>query len=189
MELEHLLDLSTPYPLTDDQIASFQRDGHVLLRGVCSPAEIAVYRPIIVEATMRLNTEHRPLEQRTTYGKAFLQVMNIWEQDEGVKRFVFARRFAQIAAQLMGVRGARLYHDQALFKEGSGGYTPWHQDQYYWPLDTDKTITMWMPLIDITPDMGPMVFVSGSQREGHLAPINISDESEHYFDRLVQERG
>ncbi len=106
-----------------------------------------------------------------------------------MRRFVFGRRFAQIAARLMGARGVRLFHDQALFKEGSGGFTPWHQDQYYWPLDTDQTITMWMPLIDVTPDMGPMTFVSGSNHEGYLVPIAISDESEHYFDRLVRERG
>jgi ectoine hydroxylase-related dioxygenase (phytanoyl-CoA dioxygenase family) len=106
-----------------------------------------------------------------------------------VRKFVLARRFAQIAARLVGAQGIRLFHDQALFKEGSGGFTPWHQDQYYWPLDTHQTITMWMPLIDVTPDMGPMTFVSGSYHEGYLAPIAISDESEHYFDRLVRERG
>jgi len=189
MQVEHLPDVTGEYPLTEDQIAAYQRDGHVLLRGVCSPDEIAIYQPIISEATMRLNTQHLKLEQRNTYGKAFLQVGSISEKDELVRTFVFARRFAQIAARLMGARGVRLFHDQALFKEGSGGFTPWHQDQYYWPLDTEQTITMWMPLIDVTPDMGPMTFVSGSYHEGYLAPIAISDESEHYFDRLVRERG
>ncbi len=189
MALETLPDLSSEYALTEEQIESFRRDGHVLLRGVCSADEIAAYRPVIADATMRLNTQHLPLEQRSTYGKAFLQVGHISEKDARVKEFVLARRFAQISARLLGVSGVRLYHDQALFKEGSGGYTPWHQDQYYWPLDTDKTVTMWMPLIDITPDMGPMVFASGSYREGHLAPLAISDESEDYFDRLVREQG
>lgn len=187
--LAHLPELSSPYNLSDDKVVSFQHDGHVLLRGVCSAEEIAAFQPVIADATMRLNTQHLTLEQRTTYGKAFLQVTNIWEQDEAVKRFVFARRFAQIAARLMGIDGARLYHDQALFKEGSGGFTPWHQDQHYWPLETDQTVTMWMPLIDVTPDMGPMTFVSESYRQGYIAPMDISDESEHYFDQLARERG
>ena len=40
----------------------------------------------------------------------------------------------------------------------SGGFTPWHQDQFYWPLDTDRTITMWMPLVDVTdPRQAPRV--------------------------------
>jgi ectoine hydroxylase-related dioxygenase (phytanoyl-CoA dioxygenase family) len=189
LEPEHLPDLTTGYDLTEDDIAAYRRDGHVLLRGVCSPDEIAAYQPIISAAAMRHNTQHLALDQRSTYGKAFLQITNIWEKDPQVCTFVFARRFAQIAARLMGVEAIRLYHDQALFKEGSGGLTPWHQDQGYWPLATDQTITMWMPLVDVTPDMGPMTFVSGSYHEGYLAPMPISDESEHYFDRLVRERG
>ena len=41
----------------------------------------------------------------------------------------------EIATELMQTDGARLYHDQALFKEAGGGITPWHADQYYWPLN------------------------------------------------------
>ncbi len=33
-----------------------------------------------------------------------------------------------------------------------------------------------------------MTFVSGSHHEGYLAAIDISDESEHYFDHMVRER-
>src|SRR5436189_133361 len=83
----------------------------------------------------------------------FLQVMNLWEVDESVKKFTLAKRFAKIAADLLGVENVRLYHDQALYKEPGGGFTPWHQDQYYWPLSTTNTVTMWMPLIDITEDL------------------------------------
>ena len=60
----------------------------------------------------------------------------------------------EAAAHLLGVDGVRLSHDQALFKEPGGGRTPWHQDQCYWPLDTDKTITMWMPLVDVPGEVG-----------------------------------
>ena len=38
-------------------------------------------------------------------------------QNEQVKEFVFSRRLAGIAAQLLGVHAVRLYHDQALYKE------------------------------------------------------------------------
>ena len=64
---------------------------------------------------------------------------------------MFAPRFAEVAARLLGVEGVRLYHDQGLFKEPGGGPTPWHQDGYYWPLDTERTITLWMPLVDVPP--------------------------------------
>jgi len=187
--IDNLPDLSADYALSAEQIENYRRDGHVLLRGVASQEEIAAYRPVLQAAVERYRTETRPMEERDTYGKAFLQITNLWENDEAVRRFVFARRFARIAAELMGVDGVRLYHDQALFKEPGGGHTPWHQDQYYWPLDTNHTITMWMALVDVAPEMGPMTFASGSHREGFLGHTEISDESEERFRRFVAERG
>lgn len=179
-----LPDLSGEYSLTDEQ-----RDGHILLRGICAPEDIAAYRRVISDAAERHNKEQRALEDRDTYGKAFLQTINLWVNNEDVKKFVFARRFAKIASQLMDVDGVRLYHDQALFKEPGGGPTPWHQDQQYWPLDTDHTITMWMPLVDAAQEMGTMRFASGSHRTGYLGNIPISDKSEETFSRFIEERG
>ncbi len=186
---EVLPELSSEYPVSAEQKAQFARDGHIVLRGILSPAEVAAYRPVIGDAVERFNTEMRPLAERDTYGMAFLQVMNLWVRDAAVRRYVMARRFAQIAADLLGVPGVRLYHDQALYKEPGGGITPWHQDEYYWPLDTDRTLTMWMPLMDITVDMGSLVFASRSGSEGYLGELPISDESEAVFRRFVAERG
>jgi hypothetical protein len=182
-------DLSSGYPLSRDQIASFQRDGHILLRALATRAELEAYRPVILAARDRHGQELTPLEHRDTYGRAFLKGMNLWAKDEGVRRFVCARRFAKVAAELLGVQGVRLYHDQALLKEPGGGLTPWHQDQHYWPLATDSTVTMWMPLIDVTPEMGTMHFASGSHLAGYLGDLPISDESETACARFVGERG
>lgn len=181
--------LDTDYALSAEQIAGFQKNGHIMLKGVCPPEEIAAYRPVLNAATDRYKTENRPMEERDTYGKAFLQIMNLWVRDEEVRRFTLARRFAKIAADLMQTEGTRLYHDQALYKEPHGGHTPWHQDQYYWPLDTNKTVTLWMPLVDVSRDMGALTFASGSHKAGYLGHIKISDESQTYFEDLVREKG
>ena len=82
----------------------------------------------------------------------------------------------------------RLYHDQALFKEPGGGRTPWHQDQFYWPFDSGDTITMWMPLVDVAPEVGSMRFVAGSHRLGHVSGESISDESDREVSALIAER-
>lgn len=173
------------YSLTKQQGQSFRRDGHILLRGVATPEEIARFRPALCAAAYQYSTETRKLAERDTYGRAFLQIMNLWRHDEEVKRFVFVKKFAQVAADLLGVEKVRLYHDQALFKEPQGGYTPWHQDQYYWPLDTDKTVTMWMPLVDVDGDMGLMRFASGSHKCGAIGSVEISDESEEVYDKHI----
>jgi hypothetical protein len=177
--------LCDPHPLAAGAIAAFRRDGHVRIDGLASPEEVGAFRPAILETGPRCRYDHRPLEERDTYGRAFVQMFNLWQRDERVRAFVFARRFARVAAELMGVAGVRLYHDQALFKEPGGGRTPWHQDQFYWPLDTEHTITLWMPLVPVTPAMGPMTFASGSQRLGKLAELPIGDASEAAFEEAV----
>jgi len=37
------------------------------------------------------------------------QLMNLWERDADVRKFVFGTRLARIAAELMGVKGVRIY--------------------------------------------------------------------------------
>ncbi|MBM3213641.1 phytanoyl-CoA dioxygenase family protein [Candidatus Poribacteria bacterium] len=184
-----LPDLSAPYPLTEAQCITYRSKGHILLRGVANDAEIGAYGEVIRAAAYRHSKESRPIEERDTYGRAFLQVMNLWIDDASVRQYVFAKRFAKIAADLMGVSSVRLYHDQALFKEPGGGHTPWHQDQYYWPLGTDNTVTMWMPLVDLSPEMGTMRFADGSHQQAYRATIGISDESEAALGRLVAGTG
>ena len=181
--------LDDAYPLTHDAIAAFQRDGHVCVRGLASAAEVAAYRPLIDQATMVHRYDKRPLDERDTYGRAFVQSPNLWRREAPIAGFTLARRFARVAAELMGVDGVRLYHDQALYKEPGGGYTPWHQDQAYWPLDTTHTITLWMPLLDIPVAVGSMRFASGSHRFGDLGMAGIGDDSQVYFDALIARRG
>jgi ectoine hydroxylase-related dioxygenase (phytanoyl-CoA dioxygenase family) len=188
-DVSDLPDLSEPVDLPASCTQEFRERGHTVVRGLARPDEVAAYRPAILTAAPKGRYDHRPLEERDTYGKAFVQMFNLWTHDERVRAFVWSRRFAKVAADLMGVDAVRLYHDQALFKEAGGGLTPWHQDHFYWPLDTPHTITMWMPLIEIAEDMGPMRFASGSHRLGNLGDFAIGDASEEAFSRLVEEHG
>ncbi|MBS1735356.1 MAG: phytanoyl-CoA dioxygenase family protein [Bacteroidetes bacterium] len=178
--------LSNFKELSESQIAEFRDKGHTLTRGLLSTEEVAAYHDVIASAAAKYNTEKRKMEDRDTYGKAFLQVMNLWRHDEGVKKMVLSQRLAKVAADLLGVKNVRIYHDQALYKEPGGGPTPWHQDQYYWPIDTHNTVTMWMPLIDIDVDMGMLTFATGSQKKGSIFNTEISDESESQFDDYVK---
>ena len=181
-------ELDTPFAVSQDSIDFFRENGFVKLKKVLSSDAIQYMEKTISEEVVRLNTQHLPMEERDTYGKAFLQIMNLWEVDELVKKFTLAKRFAKIAADLLGVENVRLYHDQALYKEPGGGFTPWHQDQFYWPLSTTNTVTMWMPLIDITEDLGMLTFASGSHKEGSVENIGISDESETLLEQFIKNK-
>lgn len=189
MQTLQLPSLNTTINISESQIQEFRKNGHTLTKNVLNKEEITAYREVINNAAYKYNTEKHKLEDRDTYGKAFLQIMNLWEVDEDVKKFTLAKRFAKIAADLLGVEKVRIYHDQALYKEPGGGFTPWHQDQYYWPLDTNNTITMWMPLIDIDEKMGMLTFASGSHTGGFVENIAISDESEKKLEQYINNKG
>ncbi|AHM63001.1 phytanoyl-CoA dioxygenase [Flammeovirgaceae bacterium 311] len=175
--------------ISEAQKKEFRSNGHTLTPNLLNPEEAALYRDVILEAATKYNTEKRRLEERDTYGKAFLQIMDLYKMDDKVRKFTLAKRFAKVAAELLGVKNVRIYHDQALYKEPGGGITPWHQDQYYWPLDTNNTITMWMPLIDISEEMGMLTFASGSHLDGFVENLEISDESEQILQNYVKSRG
>jgi ectoine hydroxylase-related dioxygenase (phytanoyl-CoA dioxygenase family) len=177
-------------PAPAEAVAQFAECGHTVVRGLATADEVAAVRPAI-EAAAASTAWNRdiPPEERDTYSRAFLQATNLWRLDETIAAFVLSPRFARVAAELLQVDGVRLWHDQALVKQAHGGPTPWHQDQGYWPLDTDRSITLWMPLVDLPPEVGSMTFARGSHRLGDLRGPAISDESQSTFEDLVAERG
>lgn len=181
--------LAAPYPLTGDDIRTFADQGFIKLKNVFDADVLEDYGREITRLTLALNDETRPLAERSTYDRAFLQVMNLWERSQIARAFVFSRRLARIAAELLGTRGVRLYHDQSLYKEPGGGITPAHADQYYWPFQTDRSVTAWIPLQPVPLDMGPLGFFGGSQRIAHGRDLPISDHSEESITTLMQDAG
>ena len=178
--------LDTPYLLTNDQIEFYQKNQFIKLKEVLNTETIQFFNTIISKQVDEMNKIETALEDRTTYGKAFLQLFNLWCENTVIKELVFSKRIAKIAADLMQVAGVRLYHDQALFKEGGGGITPWHADQFYWPLSTDKTVTAWIPLQATPLEMGPLEFSAGSQVIIEGRELAISDESEAILQKKLR---
>jgi ectoine hydroxylase-related dioxygenase (phytanoyl-CoA dioxygenase family) len=176
----------TPYLLTQEQIAFYQQNQYIKLKQVFDADTIHYLNELISAQVSQMNQELTPLEERSTYGKAFLQLFNLWTENPLVKDLILSQRLGQIAADLMQVDGVRLYHDQALFKEGGGGITPWHADQYYWPLATDKTVTAWIPLQATPLEMGPLEFSAGSHAIVEGRELEIGDQSEAVMQKKLR---
>lgn len=170
--------LQEPYTLSQEQIDFYNQNRFIKLKHVFNSETLQFFNEVITNRVNQMNSVTVSLEERSTYGKAFLQLFNLWRQDAIVKELIFSKRLAKIAADLLQTDGVRIYHDQALFKEGGGGITPWHADQYYWPLDTDKTVTAWMPLQATPLPMGPVEFSAGSHQLIEGRELEIGDESE-----------
>ncbi|HEY0591006.1 MAG TPA: phytanoyl-CoA dioxygenase family protein [Thermoanaerobaculia bacterium] len=177
------------HPLPPELVERFARDGHALVRGLVSRPEVDAFRPLlggIVRDVRRTEDRQGRIDD---YSKLFIQVTNVWRLSDAARRVVFARRFAGVAARLLGVPSVRLYHDQALFKPPGAGRTPWHQDRWYWPLDTDRSVTMWLALVDVTEAEGAMRFASGSHRATEVGSAGISEVNDRKLATLIEERG
>jgi hypothetical protein len=167
--------------------AELERDGQVVVRSLLTSDEVAHIRAIVNAALPRAYKVELP-PGNETYQAAFDQYMNLWQADDAVREVTLHPGLGRTAAALLGVDAVRLYHDQALYKVAGGGHTPWHQDQWYWPLDTDRTITMWLPLHDIDPEMGDLEFAVGTHR-GAIGDAAISDAADAFYDRFVADAG
>jgi hypothetical protein len=184
------IDIDSPFALTPDHIRQFREDGFIKLKNVLSPEAIEYYGEAVTRYTLDHNpVKDKPLDQRDTYGKAFIQVSNIWEHDPVVREFSFSKRLARIAAELMGTTGVRMWHDQALYKEAGGGFTPWHADQQYWPMSSALSCTVWIPLQATPLDMGPLVFAKGTHLKNMGRDLEISDESERQIREMIKQNG
>lgn len=184
-----LKSMNESYSLTESDINFYKKNGFIKLKQVFNKAEIDFLNEAITNEVNALNKQVLSMEERDTYGKAFLQIMNIWKNSETVKEIVFGKKLAKIAAELMEVDGVRLYHDQALYKEPSGGHTPWHADQYYWPLASDKTVTAWIPLQNTPLEWGPLEYSAGSDQLLDGRDKEISDESQQFLETALKNKG
>ncbi len=180
--------MNTPYPLTPDQIAQYRRDGFIALRDIITGPDLDNLRQSVERAV----EQEKPLPTGTTktpYEQIFIQKVNLWQRHPAVRKFVLAKRFGDVAAKLSG-KPARIWHDQALFKEPrEGAKTPWHQDAHYWPHhDRTDQITIWIALKDATITNGCMSFIPGSQHVKTLKPINLANP-ENIFDLAPEFKG
>jgi phytanoyl-CoA dioxygenase PhyH len=181
-------ELDKPFALPASAMNFFRREGYVKLKHLLSPGVLKFYGEAITQQVVCLSTLAKPMAERSTYERAFLQVMNLWTKDGICRQFSFGKRLARVAAELMGVKGVRIYHDQALYKEAGGGFTPWHADQYYWPLSNDNTCTVWIPLQTTPLEMGPLAFAARSHRFEFGRDLEISNESEAKIREMLQAR-
>lgn len=163
------------YPLTEEQIEFYQQNGYVQLHDVLTAEELAEVRQALDEVM------NKPLEKafdrvghNPDYDKVFHQKVNLWREHEGIKRFVFNPKLAEIARRLAGVPRIRLWHDHALIKmPGDSKPSPWHQDLPYWPMNEEGALSCWMALDDVDENNGCMAFIPGSHKVGRLDPINL----------------
>ena len=133
-------------PVTDADIAAYDRDGVVCLRRMFDAAWVqrlrgAIQRDIETPGPMAINFAGDGSDG-TFFGDMFM-----WTRDADFRAAVFDSPAPAIAARMMRTDAADFFYDQLFVKEpGTAHPTPWHQDQPYWAVSGWQIATVWIAL-------------------------------------------
>jgi ectoine hydroxylase-related dioxygenase (phytanoyl-CoA dioxygenase family) len=166
------------------QIEKFQRDGFVVIEGFFSAEELETWRRVTDEAVRaRLERRGGLTNQNSDefYKNVFTQCLRLADDNEEVKRLVTDERLGEVAAQLVGVNGVRIWHDQALIKQPYGNQTAWHRDTPYWAVHSRKTVNMWFALDDATLENGCLWYLPGTHLLGDYRLVKIGSNMRDLF--------
>ncbi|MEM1028733.1 MAG: phytanoyl-CoA dioxygenase family protein [Myxococcota bacterium] len=170
--------LDAPYDLAAEEIVRFQRDGYVKIEGLLDPAGLLSLRDdLSVMLTERV---------AGAADLGFPSLEMVWEHHEPTRAYVFSRRLARVAAELLGVDGVRLYHDNVLSKNPGCGRTPWHYDAHHYPIDHADVVTAWFPLQPLPVEMGPLVFALGMDVYKDIERLPFDKHGDNY-DRTIMD--
>ncbi|MET1028357.1 MAG: phytanoyl-CoA dioxygenase family protein [Dongiaceae bacterium] len=136
--------------LPSDQIATYQRDGAVVLRGVFTNWVETLRRGCernMAEPGPYGAENVRPGEGG---GRFFDDYCN-WQRIPEFGDFMCRSPAAEMAGKLMASNTSQIFHDHLLVKEpGTAKRTPWHQDMPYYCVDGLQTASYWVPLDPVT---------------------------------------
>ena len=155
----------------EDTVAEYRKNGFAKVEGLITREEALHFRAVALDLSRRLSN-------LSEGSKIFQQFVNVWTQDEEMRRLSFHPNAARCAKLLSGM-DLRIWHDQILIKEpGVSKATEFHQDQPYWPhSNSPDPISCWIALGDVGVDSGCMTFIPGRQSRTELAAQDLSDPS------------
>ncbi|MCC6731047.1 MAG: phytanoyl-CoA dioxygenase family protein [Chthonomonadales bacterium] len=166
---------------TPEEIAAYRDDGFVVLHGFLEPAELEEWRAAVEEAVAarqgaglpggrwRRDEEHSD----DYYERVFVQRVNLWMDSPRLRGLLLDERIGRLAADLAGVGGVRIWHDQALIKPPWANPTAWHLDAPYWSFSSRDAISLWLALDDATVRNGCMYFLPGTHRRATYDNVSI----------------
>jgi phytanoyl-CoA hydroxylase len=158
--------------LSQEQVAKYQQDGFVVIEDFLSPHELEFWRIALDEAVAKRGGNKMP-DRKEVYGKGddadksyydnvFDQLINLWQDNDKMQQVMLDERLGEMAAQLSGADGIRIWHDQALIKKPWANPTSWHLDTPYWSFTDRRALSIWVALDDATYENGCLFFIPGS---------------------------
>lgn len=157
--------------LSPDQVRFFEEEGYLATGPLTTPDEVAwlreVYDRIFREQAGRNEGNQFDLAGTDEDGKeaSLPQILQPAKYAPELNDSQLLKNVTTVAKQLLG-DGATTGFAHAIFKPArTGAPTPWHQDAGYWnPALLYRSISVWVPLQEATPENGCMQFIPRSHR-------------------------
>jgi ectoine hydroxylase-related dioxygenase (phytanoyl-CoA dioxygenase family) len=153
-----------------EQIAFFQKNGFVSISAITTQDEVrfmrGIYDKLFDSRAGREEGNQFDLGGTDEEGKRarMPQILNPKKYAPELNDTLFRVNALAIARQLLGSEEATYQGEHAILKPPFNDQdTPWHQDEAYWGPDNDyNSLSVWMPLQDVSVENGCMQFVPGS---------------------------
>jgi ectoine hydroxylase-related dioxygenase (phytanoyl-CoA dioxygenase family) len=169
-----------PFRASAAEVAAFQEDGAVVLRGLLTPAEVERLKRGIDANLARPSVRAKVASTREDPGW-FIEDFSCWGENPDYRSVIFESALGAVGAQLMRSHSARLYHDHMLTKEpGTRAVTPWHQDQPYYNISGRQNCSFWIP-VDPVSRPSTLEFVAGSHLGPWLMPRSFMEHEAKWF--------
>jgi len=166
--------------ISAQQIAAFQNDGVVCLKGLLNTQQLQLLEQGINENIANPSPRGKVASQTDDPGQFFEDFCN-WQDNPHYRRFIFESSLGEVAGLLMQSNQVRLYHDHFLVKEpGTRQPTPWHQDQPYYNVDGRQNCSMWIA-VDPVARESTLEFIAGSHKGPWLMPRSFKDNQAKWF--------
>lgn len=131
-------------------IDAYQKDGVVLVKGLFKDYVDTLRKGIETNMAEPSKFGSQPNLKDGASGGFFDDYCN-WERIAEFKDVIRNSPAAEVAADLMQSDSVQMFHDHVLVKEpGTAAATPWHQDEPYYFVDGQQTISYWTPLDPVT---------------------------------------
>lgn len=176
------LQVESKASLSAGQIAQYQRDGAILLRGFLTDEELALLAAGLEESYANPGKRFSRMKSDTGEGETFLETFPS-QNSPSLRRLLAIGRIPEVAARMMECPSAQLILDQVFYKKkGCVNPTPWHQDTPFLRVRGDQMIRVWLSC-DPSPRQLTLQIVRGSHRwnvvYNGIPPASDKDKVRH----------
>ena len=187
--------------LTQNQINSYRKNGFLVIEDFLDQNELMHWLDVFTNAINKRSGQKFPdrgiksgeedniNEDADYFGNVFDQLINLWKTDEEMKKLILDERIGEMACELAGVDGMRVWHDQALVKKPWANPTAWHLDTPYWSFSSRDALSIWIALDDATLENGCLFFIPETQKKTEFENPGITKNMNAIFEFYPQFKG